>query len=239
MLRFLSLVILSLLLPLVGMLGGDCRAGAVAGFLTELTSPAVDALSDDPNVRGRVASTLAGAAVLLTGGDVDEVQLAAQIGNTTRMYNRELHVDERKILAGLTKNMSPQERRDTEDAALFLTQGHKGISNSNPRKQEIAARVAHGALQTDKIHLLKTAAPEKFDYSFQDRMLDQAAAYNEELGRLIGGAKVATGVAGMSASAAAVATVNAPTHLAVTSPLVTPLATVGFVGSAALLAEGQ
>ena len=222
-----------------GMLGGDCRAGAVAGFLTELTSPAVDALSDDPNVRGRVASTLAGAAILLTGGDVDDVQVAAQIGNTTRMYNRELHADERKILAGLTKNMSPQERRDTEDAALFLTHGHKGIADSNPRKQEIAARVAHGALQTDKIHLLKTAAPEKFDYSFQDRMLDQAAAYNEELGRLIGGAKVATGVAGMSASAAAVATVNAPTPLAVTSPLVTPLATAGFVGSAALVAEGQ
>lgn len=116
------------LLPLIGLLGGDCRAGAVAGFLTELTSPAVDAVSSDPNVRGRVASTLAGAAVLLTGGDVDEVQLAAQIGNTTRMYNRELHhVDERKILAGLTKNMSPQERRDTEDAALFLTQGQSAF----------------------------------------------------------------------------------------------------------------
>ena len=85
--------------------------------------------------------------------------LTAQIGTTTRIYNRELHTDERQILTGLTKNMLPEKRRDTEDAALFLIQGHKGIADSTiPGKQEIAARVARGGLQTDKIHLLKTAA---------------------------------------------------------------------------------
>ena len=220
-----------------GMLGGDCRAGAVAGFLTELTAPAVDAVSSDPNVRGRVASAIAATAEMLTGGDTNAVNIAAQVANTTRMYNRELHHKEQKVLAKLTKNMSPEERRDTEDAALFLTKGHRGISNSNPRKQEIAARVARGALQGDKIALLKIAAPEMFDYTVKDRMLDEAAAHRGVVGQTVAMTKMGLGGAGVAVSGMAIAAANTPVT-AWSSPFVTPVALAGAAAGTTMAVEG-
>ena len=135
-------------------------------LLLLFTAPAVDAVSSDPNVRGRVASAIAATAEMLTGGDTNAVNIAAQVANTTRMYNRELHHKEQKVVAELTKNMSPEERRDTEDAALFLTQGHRGICALTIKSREIAAH----SIFLLQIALLKIAAPEMFDYTVKDRI---------------------------------------------------------------------
>ena len=115
------------------------RIALLLPLLLLLTSPAIDAVSSDPNVRGRVASTLAGAAILLTGGDVDDVQVAAQIGNTTRMYNREKHPDEKEFDRHIAQKLAEAgfgTTRSEQDIVGRMTdvlvQKKKGLKAAHP-----------------------------------------------------------------------------------------------------------
>jgi len=71
--------------------GSDFRTGAIAAAMTELSSSTVGGISDDPEMRVRLAGLIGGVASAIAGGDGNDVTIAANIAQTIRTFNHELH----------------------------------------------------------------------------------------------------------------------------------------------------
>ena len=117
------------------LLGGSFEAGALAGFVTEITAPAVSASFDTEESRVAAAKLIGAITALSIAEDAGDIELAAKISGDIRTYNHEVltHVAKREFRRLIEKAQtdldSPYKDVQYKDIVVVLDRfadAHKG-----------------------------------------------------------------------------------------------------------------
>lgn len=178
---------------------------------------------------GVTSLTLAGAGVaagLDTGSTVTAINVDAN--------NRQLHVDEAKVLKKLTEGKKEAEQTRLRAAACALVHCSEGVPESDVNYKTLKAFEALGKTYTKEQNALK--ATGLFTYSNWDKANDIRTNHDEAVTRVGGAGKVITGgVTAIGGSAAGAGLCTTGLGCAVGAPL----AGVSLVGGVSTAIEGK
>ena len=144
--------------------------------------------------------------------------------------NRQLHVDEAKLLKKLTDGKTKAEQDRLRAAACALVECSAGVPTSDPNYQSLKAFEEQGKSYTTEIAALKSTG--LFNYSTWDKANDFRTRHDEGLSRVGGAGKIVTGgVTAVGGAAAGAGLCTSGVGCAIGAPLA-GTSVVGGVGTA-------
>ena len=193
--------------------GGNCAAGAAAGFSQSVLSGYFEQSGSDLTnaEEQQIASMVGGlAGYLFSGGNAQNVNIAASVAQSGMKNNRQMHTAEAIALKKLMEGKSEEEQQRLKDAACFLINCAAGVPESDPNYEALLEMQTRGAAYSNEINELSSSTVDisrvtythgeeqtetinLFEYTQFDHADDWASSHQRIIDPVLGGVSATIG----------------------------------------------